>query len=767
MASTFGVQSPFNENVRSSLEEVPKASEGSTVAFNFVLSNLAKEKQITEDGFDPGGRHHSRLERSYIDVSSLECSEWSARVVALSDGTCSGTCGGSDRTNEEMYRCVREDLEMANFLGLKAMMIEVSPEDCQSRDFAPRFAKLMRELCFRPSATSRYQSLWLRMNAVNNHHYPSENGDLHYQVDSWSAWNEIRHMIDHDPQVGIALDTSMMLGSRADNTYSSFIIDRWMAEPVKALCVNVHLFEQNSQGYPVLPPVWQPLMSKLLSLSNIHVILYDNGPDSFGTSVPKRQRVGEAGNSNSGKVNVKEARAELYRNCAAYLRHLQERWAETSLQAVINANSSYGDSQVDKLTAARRYFSSLETFRDTLQAPLQPLMDNLESETYETFERDLFKYSQYEEAILRAMQQFHSKADSEIETDSLSMIIAVVGAGRGPLVDACLRAYDSYRGWFSHEICGHEPFAQSVFALRVFAVEKNANAVRVLRRRLGPPEGVDYTHCKYHHHHDRAAKADPWDPSVVEVVASDMRNWRPLEAEKVDLLVSELLGSFGDNELSPECLDCAQHCTKATTVSIPHSYTSYLAPVANSKAWMQARDVLSGNGLHTPLVVNQHAYFQLGEAQPVFTFTHPREPSTQGQELNIEDNARFTRLEFPAPSKEIGPVRKGDVVMHGFVGYFDAVLHPEVEGGGDVGAGAAITISTNPRTLTPQMTSWFPVFFPLEVPVTLKLDEELTASFWRCVSDKRRIVWYEWCVERPVVSKIQNGNGARYSVGLD
>jgi type II protein arginine methyltransferase len=26
----------------------------------------------------------------------------------------------------------------------------------------------------------------------------------------------------------------------------------------------------------------------------------------------------------------------------------------------------------------------------------------------------------------------------------------------------------------------------------------------------------------------------------------------------VDILVSELLGSFGDNELSPECLDGAQ-----------------------------------------------------------------------------------------------------------------------------------------------------------------------------------------------------------------
>jgi protein arginine N-methyltransferase 5 len=32
---------------------------------------------------------------------------------------------------------------------------------------------------------------------------------------------------------------------------------------------------------------------------------------------------------------------------------------------------------------------------DYLQAPLQPLMDNLESQTYETFEKDPVKYSQY------------------------------------------------------------------------------------------------------------------------------------------------------------------------------------------------------------------------------------------------------------------------------------------------------------------------------------------------------------------------------------
>lgn len=38
-----------------------------------------------------------------------------------------------------------------------------------------------------------------------------------------------------------------------------------------------------------------------------------------------------------------------------------------------------------------------------VQAPLQPLQDNLEMQTYETFEKDLQKYTQYEEAVLEAL----------------------------------------------------------------------------------------------------------------------------------------------------------------------------------------------------------------------------------------------------------------------------------------------------------------------------------------------------------------------------
>lgn len=49
----------------------------------------------------------------------------------------------------------------------------------------------------------------------------------------------------------------------------------------------------------------------------------------------------------------------------------------------------------------------------------------------------------------------------------------------------------------------------------------------------------------------------------VTVVSCDMREWKA--PEKTDILVSELLGSFGDNELSPECLDGAQRFLKGET----------------------------------------------------------------------------------------------------------------------------------------------------------------------------------------------------------
>jgi protein arginine N-methyltransferase 5 len=194
--------------------------------------------------------------------------------------------------------------------------------------------------------------------------------------------------------------------------------------------------------------------------------------------------------------------------------------------------------------------SWVQPYNDYLQAPLQPLMDNLESQIYETFEKDPVKYDQYEKAIAKALRKLQSVDESQSATQS-SYVITVVGAGRGPLVAAALMAASATGA-----------------TVRVYAIEKNPNAVITLRNRV---------------------RTEAW--SNVTVIAGDMR-YR-CAPELADVMVSELLGSWGDNELSPECLDGAQRFLKpdGRGISIPVSYTSFVAPISAPKLWTYVKEM--------------------------------------------------------------------------------------------------------------------------------------------------------------------------------
>ena len=69
----------------------------------------------------------------------------------------------------------------------------------------------------------------------------------------------------------------------------------------------------------------------------------------------------------------------------------------------------------------------------------------------------------------------------------------------------------------------------------------------------------------------------------VELAWGDMRNWQP--KEKLDIIISELLGSFGDNESSPECLMNVQNYLSSDSIMIPQSYDSYIRPVSCPVVW--------------------------------------------------------------------------------------------------------------------------------------------------------------------------------------
>ncbi|RUS14777.1 arginine N-methyltransferase 5, partial [Jimgerdemannia flammicorona] len=379
-------------------------------------------------------------------------------------------------------------------------------------------------------------------------------------------------------------------------------------------------------------------------------------------------------------------------------------------------------------------------YQDYLQAPLQPLTENLDSSTYETFEKDPVKYAQYEKVGRNRMNEGHLEFEgtdsrdiavyqalldrvpagseettvpffivprSSIHARSGSSVIMVVGAGRGPLVNCSLRAA-----------------ASAERKVRVYAVEKNPNALVTLQN----------------------MKAEQWGDQVT-VVFTDMRRWKA--PEKCDILVSELLGSFGDNELSPECLDGAQKFLKrksytyildrvyhwdadnAGGISIPASYTAYVTPLSSSKLHSEVAAYKDLAHFETPYVVMFQSVAELADPQPLWRFDHPNcrevpdDPDEASMVLSSNlHNVRHTHVTFDSAHA---------MTVHGVAGYFESVLYDDV------------IISIHPNTHSPGMFSWFPIFFPLRAPLAVPKGAIVEVDFWRLTDGKK--VWYEWCVQ--------------------
>jgi len=240
---------------------------------------------------------------------------------------------------------------------------------------------------------------------------------------------------------------------------------------------------------------------------------------------------GEGGGNKSG-----------YLNYLQYLFHVRNRASVTNVLDNEEAKAERG-------------------YLDYLQAPLQPLADNLEFMTYETFEKDPVKYRNYENAVLLAIRDGGNKG----KWKGGKVNLMVVGAGRGPLVQCSLNAVRRYN---------EGGYGQTVVP-NMLAVEKNKNAIVFL--------------------HSRCQLDSDWK-GTVRVVSCDMREAKVDESDMADIVVSELLGSFGDNELSPECLDGAQKSglMREDAVSIPQDYTSFIAPLSSSKLHQEAKAQVRG-----------------------------------------------------------------------------------------------------------------------------------------------------------------------------
>jgi protein arginine N-methyltransferase 5 len=321
-------------------------------------------------------------------------------------------------------------------------------------------------------------------------------------------------------------------------------------------------------------------------------------------------------------------------------------------------------------------------------------MDNT---VYEIFEADRTKYTLYEEAVFRAV-------GSLIKTHSLPCIrIAVVGAGRGGLIDACVHAIKRTQS------------VASVF-FDIIGVEKSPHAALTLSYKAKDDELW----------HSLGARGS------VSILHADMRGWTP--DSPIDILVSELLGSLGDNEASPECLESVMHVLHPERgVSIPSRYNSTLEPVSSHRIWTSARE---GNKFETPLVVYFHSCFKPSSPLELFSFAH-----STGKCRNALNQSKLLSWDISQ-----------DTTVHGFAGYFHAELF---EG---------VVMSINPPTATEQMVSWFPAFLPIRTPILVKAGERLSVRVDRVKTDVK--VWIEWTVVSPHCQATNNACGSTHSVGL-
>lgn len=464
---------------------------------------------------------------------------------------------------------------------------------------------------------------------------------------TWEMWDVIRSICGYNPRLSLTLDLSLPL------PLSSGVLSRWSTEPCHHILLPSTSFISNAKGYPVLTKATQNFLRKC----------FKHHPTILLSRT--RTRVHQSGG---------------HMAYAQYVRHL-ERTAPELVAA---------DQPGTLENFAKGYW-------DYLQAPLQPLMDNLGSGTYDTFERDPVKYERYEEAVFLALSD---------RSPTSRTVICVVGAGRGPIVTRCLAALD-----------------RSKRDGLVYAVEKNPNAFVTLQEQ------------KVH-----------WKDRVL-LIYGDMR--RIQVPEPVDILVSELLGSFGDNEASPECLDGAMRFLAPDGISIPSSYTAYLSPISSPKLHNEVLQNSSKSSAETPYVVMFQAVNTLSgdggglrgvcgtKIQECWTFEHPRREAVlneQGLPITNTHNTRSAKLNFHIPNAGI---------LHGLAGYFEAVLYRDV--------GLSIHPESQPY-ISPNMLSWFPLFFPLKDPLYLPSNSELTVSIWRLTG--RSKIWYEWYAESflPVLS---------------
>lgn len=258
-------------------------------------------------------------------------------------------CEGLGESPLERAKYVEAQLSYASHLGLCSVFLECP----DSKDGIIQLGRILKAKLTESHAST---SFWISVSvespieklAVNE--ASGDEGQLSTKAysDTWNQWNDLRVMIPYDKRVGLVLELN---GDLPNGEVS----DRWLGEPLKALIIPTSIFLKNREGFPVLSRAHQNFILKAIHKTSNHVRFIIKGHC------------------------LHQHLQRGYKLYNEYLDHLKK--SNNELQEA---------------------YAHAQGYEDALQYPLQPLKDNLESQTYEIFERDPVKYDEYEKAIVMA-----------------------------------------------------------------------------------------------------------------------------------------------------------------------------------------------------------------------------------------------------------------------------------------------------------------------------------------------------------------------------
>eukprot|EP01091_Cochliopodium_minus_P015932 TRINITY_DN5805_c0_g1_i2.p1 TRINITY_DN5805_c0_g1~~TRINITY_DN5805_c0_g1_i2.p1 ORF type:complete len:381 (-),score=102.68 TRINITY_DN5805_c0_g1_i2:783-1925(-) len=316
------------------------------------------------------------LKRNYPSTRSdvlLSNNDWNSLVIGKISLAVNDLDSPHKLIRDRSFKMIKQELAWGSHLGLGSVVLPTPSDNCTNY-----------ALCINSALQGLRMQCLVNIPLVSTKVMVAEEEESEIlekelsvnerpKNDTWEWWNSFRSYCGHHNNLCVSLEIT-------EDLPDGEALKRWIAEPVRLVTVPTSIFVLGRNGMPELPQLHKEFLMALFDHSQVQYVI-------------------------SGQPKHQEG-LRVYVNYLNYLRTTRVPYTEQE-------KFEY-------------------PYRDYLQVPLQPLMDNLESQTYEVFEQDPVKYAKYELAVYQALL--------DIPESQKDILIMVVGAGRGPLVRESISA---------------------------------------------------------------------------------------------------------------------------------------------------------------------------------------------------------------------------------------------------------------------------------------------------------------------------------------